>query len=507
MRGPCSLPAGWAVENLGALGTWSGGGTPSKANKDFWTNGTVPWVSPKDMKFGRIRTAQDAITKEAVAQSAAKIIPENSVLMVTRSGILAHTFPVAVSDCTVTINQDLKALTPLCNVDANYLAWYLSAQNTRILTECAKHGTTVASIDTDRLKKFSVPIAPLGEQGRIVEKLETLFARLDKGEEALREVQKLLARYRQSVLKAAVTGQLTADWRAENAHRLEHARDLLARILKTRRETWTGRGKYKEPAAPDTSDLPELPNGWVWTTLSQLTKIKGGVTVDKKREAHDPVTLPYLRVANVQHGYLDLNKVKEITVDRDKAAQCLLKTGDILLNEGGDRDKLGRGWVWDDQISPCIHQNHVFRARPILSELSSKFVSYYSNAFGQTFFMQKGKQSVNLASISQTAISDLPIPLPSSEEQHEIVTALEGKLAIVATMANWCETELARSANLRQSMLKDAFAGRLVPQDPADEPAADLLARIRAENARRSTPNQPGKNGRTKRRDDALVLP
>jgi hypothetical protein len=93
-------------------------------------------------------------------------------------------------------------------------------------------------------------IAPLNEQRRIVEKIETLFARLDKGEEALRDVQKLLARYRQSVLKAAVTGQLTADWRAENAHRLEHGQDLLARILQTRRETWEGRGKYKEPCRP-----------------------------------------------------------------------------------------------------------------------------------------------------------------------------------------------------------------------------------------------------------------
>lgn len=364
MDDEANLPPGWKPTELGILGAWSGGGTPSKANRAFWTNGKIPWVSPKDMKSDRICSAEDSITGDAVANSSAKMIPAGSVLMVTRSGILAHTFPVAVTDCEVTVNQDLKTLTPKPGVDSDYVAWYLRGQNRQLLKACSKHGTTVASIDTDRLKKYPILLPPSNEQRRIVEKIETLFARLDQGEAALRQVQKLLARYRQSVLKAAVTGELTRDWRAENAHRLEHGRDLLARILQTRRETWRGRGPYKEPAAPDTTGLPELPEGWVWASLAQLTSIKGGVTVDKKREATDSITVPYLRVANVQNGYLDLAQVKEITLDREKVEQCLLEPGDILLNEGGDRDKLGRGWVWSGEIRPCIHQNHVFAHAP-----------------------------------------------------------------------------------------------------------------------------------------------
>lgn len=318
MDDEANLPPGWKPTELGILGAWSGGGTPSKANRAFWTNGKIPWVSPKDMKSDRICSAEDSITGDAVANSSAKMIPAGSVLMVTRSGILAHTFPVAVTDCEVTVNQDLKTLTPKPGVDSDYVAWYLRGQNRQLLKACSKHGTTVASIDTDRLKKYPILLPPSNEQRRIVEKIETLFARLDQGEAALRQVQKLLARYRQSVLKAAVTGELTRDWRAENAHRLEHGRDLLARILQTRRETWRGRGPYKEPAAPDTTGLPELPEGWVWASLAQLTSIKGGVTVDKKREATDSITVPYLRVANVQNGYLDLAQVKEITLDREK---------------------------------------------------------------------------------------------------------------------------------------------------------------------------------------------
>lgn len=340
--------------------------------------------------------------------------------------------------------------------------------------------TAIPGLNRDDAYALPVGLPPLNEQQRIVEKIETLFARLDKGEEAVREVQKLLTRYRQSVLKAAVTGQLTADWRKEHEGKLENGHDLLERILEVRRETWDGRGKYKEAPEPKTDGLPELPDAWAWASLAQITKLKGGVTVDRKREPKDPVTLPYLRVANVQNGYLNLSEIKDITVEREKAEQCLLADGDILLNEGGDLDKLGRGWVWHDEIKPCIHQNHVFRGRPVIDELSSEFISYYANAFGQSFFMDKGKQSVNLASISLTAISGLPIPLPSCAEQKEIARQLDAKIFEINSLRTWCETELKRSASLRQSILKDAFAGKLVSQDPTDEPASELLARIAA---------------------------
>lgn len=349
---------------------------------------------------------------------------------------------------------------------------------------------TVKHLSSKTVQSIPLPLPPKAEQQRIVEKIETLFARLDKGEEAVREVQKLLTRYRQSVLKSAVTGHLTADWRAEHEGELEDGDELLSRLLVERRDNWTGRGKHKEAPVANIENLPELPKEWVWATLAQITNLKGGVTVDRKREPKDPVTLPYLRVANVQNGYLDLDEIKEITIDREKAEQCLLQDGDILLNEGGDLDKLGRGWVWRSQIDPCIHQNHVFRGRPILPDISSEFVSYYANAFGQGFFMDKGKQSVNLASISLTAISGLPIPLPPASEQVEIVKRISAKLRDVDGVRKWCQTELKRSASLRQSILKDAFAGRLVPQDPSDEPASALLARIKAAKDAPKTPRR-----------------
>tara|TARA_B100000949_G_scaffold234096_1_gene252165 strand:+ start:483 stop:1877 length:1395 start_codon:yes stop_codon:yes gene_type:complete len=352
------------------------------------------------------------------------------------------------------------------------------------------------------LASTEIPLAPLAEQRRIVSRIEELFSKIEAGERAIKQGRKDLKRYRKAVLKAAVTGALTEDWRAANPS-TETGEALLTRILEERREAWEvaeigklkARGKvtpktaaelsklrarYKAPEAAVPPDELDVPDGWNWAALEELCLIKGGVTVDRKRAVTDPVTLPYLRVANVQAGRIDISEIKEITVSKMKAHDCALQAGDILLNEGGDLDKLGRGWVWYGQLNPCLHQNHVFRARPASPKVSPEFVSHYANALGQSFFMEKGKQSVNLASISLTAISRLPVPLPPYEEQLEIVSRVEEALSR-ADAAEATLDEQARAARaLRQSILKAAFTGRLVPQDPNDEPARKLLKRVKA---------------------------
>ncbi|MBI1179198.1 MAG: hypothetical protein GC201_01485 [Alphaproteobacteria bacterium] len=469
-------------QTLGELGTWSGGGTPSKANKTYWQNGTVPWVSPKDMKSRRIRTAEDLITDAAVAGSSAKYIPSNSILMVTRSGILAHTFPVAVNECRVTVNQDLKTLTPSACITADYVAWYLRAKNAQILKQCAKHGTTVASIDSDRLKKFPVPVAPLNEQGRIVEKIETLFAQLDKGEEALRDVQTLLARYRQSVLKAAVTGQLTADWRAENAQRLEHGRDLLARILKTRRETWEGRGKYKEPIAADVSNLPNLPNGWAWATLGQLlSKIEAGKNFRCEERPPGRDEAGIVKISAVTWDTFNENESKTILNEEKISPSLNIMPGDLLISRANTIELVGASVVVDDIKKSLQISDKVLRLRSVAPiEHWINYVLKSSLGRGQIEAMATGAQ-MSMRNISQKNLEKIAIPLPPPEEIDVALAHIRRTREEGSRILDSCRTELTRSAALRQSILKDAFAGRLVPQDPVDEPASELLARIRAE--------------------------
>ena len=164
-------------------------------------------------------------------------------------------------------------------------------------------------------------------------------------------------------------------------------------------------------------------------------------------------------MANVQRGYLDLSEIKEIVATEDEIRELALKTGDILFNEGGDRDKLGRGWVWNNELSECIHQNHVFRARPQLRELNPKLVSWYANTFGQKFFFDEGKHTTNLASISMTKLKRLPVPIPPPAEQTRIVTEVERRLSVVDELEGVASASLKRAARLRQSILQQAFCG------------------------------------------------
>lgn len=180
--------------------------------------------------------------------------------------------------------------------------------------------------------------------------------------------------------------------------------------------------KYPLPVQPDTTSLSQLPEGWVWASLDMLGDIASGVAKGMKRK--DGVVLrevPYLRVANVQRGYFNLSEVKTILATERDIKELALVNGDVLFNEGGDRDKLGRGWVWRNEISDCIHQNHVFRMRPYVEDLQSELLSHHGNTFGKFWFRKAGKQTTNLASINMKMLRLFPVPVAPAAEQQVIV--------------------------------------------------------------------------------------
>lgn len=192
----------WKRVPLRNLGRWTGGGTPSKANPSFW-RGTTPWVSPKDMKQLLITDAEDHITEAAVKASSAKVVPENSILIVTRSGILSHTLPVAKTTRPVAINQDLKAAVLADEYEPDFILHAMRAHQSSILEGCRKSGTTVANLDTDRLLDFEISVPSKEEQRRIVAKLHGSLARIKAAHEELDRVPKLVERYKQAVLASA----------------------------------------------------------------------------------------------------------------------------------------------------------------------------------------------------------------------------------------------------------------------------------------------------------------
>ena len=211
---------------LDELGDWFGGGTPSKREKSYWCNGEIPWVSPKDMKKRFISSSEDKITEDALMNSSAKLVTANSVLMVMRSGILIHSFPVAVNSVDVSINQDIKALTPyMQKVLPEYLMICIEALEKDILHKCSKNGTTVQSIEFERLKKYEVPVPKIQKQQWIIERINKLFSQIDALEKWCATELARSEMLRQSILKAAFSGVLVPQDPED-----EPASELLARI-------------------------------------------------------------------------------------------------------------------------------------------------------------------------------------------------------------------------------------------------------------------------------------
>jgi type I restriction enzyme S subunit len=387
---------------------------------------------------------------------------------------------------------------PPAEIHLSYLRHFLGSIHLAGLDR----STAVPGLSRDDFYKVRIPVAPYTEQVRIAEKLEELLSDLDAGVAELKAAQKKLAQYRQSLLKAAVEGALTAEWRSQNTP-AESGAQLLQRILNERRTRWEAKQlakfaeqgktpsrdwqkKYPEPVQPDTTDLPALPEEWVWASLDMLGEIASGVAKGTKRDSNVVVReVPYLRVANVQRGYLDLTELKTILATERDIAELALQDGDVLFNEGGDRDKLGRGWVWRNEVAECIHQNHVFRMRPYAKDIQPELISHHGNTFGKLWFQKAGKQTTNLASINMTMLRIFPVPVGPATEQQEILEQIRAQLESLTEQERTIELALKQSTAQRQNILRTAFAGQLVPQDPTDEPASVLLERIRAERAER----------------------
>ncbi|WP_110643766.1 restriction endonuclease subunit S [Salinicola sp. CPA57] len=375
------LPSTWASAKFSDFGTWIGGGTPSKANPRFW-NGPILWVSPKDMKSKIIRETIDGITKEAVEDSAAKLVPAGSVLIVTRSGILAHTLPIAVTAAESTLNQDLKALALPDGISSEYIAWGMRAFEQRILDKCRKGGTTVHSIEMPRLASFELPIAPTNEQRRIVGKIETMFDEIDKGVESLQTARATLSFYRQSLLKSAFEGRLTADWRAQNASSLEAPEILLARLQRerdTRHKAaldawqkalgeWRANGeKGKKPAKPKRpKDLESKPHDRLTTPSAWITAPLGGIAFEAvlgkmlDRQKNRGTSRPYLGNINLRWGVFDVDREKIMPIEDHEIPRYGIRAGDLVICEGGEP---GRCAVWQGDDDSVFIQKALHRVR------------------------------------------------------------------------------------------------------------------------------------------------
>ncbi|AQT74426.1 restriction endonuclease subunit S [Streptomyces sp. fd1-xmd] len=418
----------WA--RLGELGAWYGGGTPSKSRPDFWTHGSTPWLSPKDMGPEVISATQDHITDAAVVGSAVRLVPPNSVAIVTRSGILERMVPVALVPFATTLNQDMKAIYADERViTARWIAWALRAMERQVLKECRKAGTTVASLSTTALMDLRIPVAPLAEQHRIVEALEDHLSRLDAATHSLSVVERRISSLRASAFSTGLR-------------------------------------------------VGKVPSGWTLSTIGELATVGTGATPLKSRtDYYAGGTVPWVTssllnapLITESDRYITDLAVRETSVRIYPAGTILV----AMYGEGKTRGKSAELTFPATTNQACaaivLHEKDEFRKPWIKLALESKYNELRRLASGGV------QPNLNLG-----LIRAIQIPLPPPVEQDQILTRMDELSTGMNRLRDSAANIRSRSAHLRKSILRRAFRGQLVPQDPADEPAPVLLDRIRAE--------------------------
>ncbi len=483
-----TLPAGWTRANLADV---IAARTERVKPQDF---PNLPFVGLGNIEAQSMRLLKAAIASE-VKSSCFRFRSGDVLYSRLRPYLNKVTQPSFDGVCSA----ELIVLQPSGVLTSDFLQYRLNAADFVEFTSGLNAGDR-PRVDLTEIGRFETLIPPAREQKRISDRIKSLLANLECGMSGLAQAMANLSRYQESVLHSAVTGSLTAEWRAANPAK-EDGKALLERILRERRERWEKeqlasfaakdkqppkgwREKYEEPPAPDTTQLPELPEGWAWAALEQIAPTSGGITKHSERERL-PTKLPYLRVANVYSNELRLDEIEYIGVGDQEVQRVLLQKGDLLIVEGnGSKDQIGRLAMWNGAIENCIHQNHLIKCRPLGGEVAAKWIMLtLLSPLGRAAIENVAQSTSGLYTLSLSKVGRLPIPLPPTAERDIAARSADQSLSICADLQQSVANQLPQIQTLRQSIFKAAFEGRLVPQDSSDEPASALLERITAKSS------------------------
>jgi type I restriction enzyme, S subunit len=369
-------------------------------------------------------------------------------------------------------------------VTSKYLEEFLLSQEAKFAIDKMKTGINDSGLNLThgRFKSLTVPIAPLNEQKRIVLKIEGLFSELDKGVVNLKTAREQLKTYRQAVLKHAFAGNLTTQLRDENSDQINNS--ISSQIV--------------EIPKSEIEELANIPSVWKWVALESLTEKNRPITYGViKLGKDDPSGVPTLRSSDVRRLHLDLKSVKKISPDISNNYKRTILHGDEIVITI-------RGTLGGVSVVPkeCIGYNisrEVALICPIEDQIRSKYLQFFVASFHVEKWFKSQLRGVAYTGINLASLRKTPIALCSILEQDFIVEGIEQRLSRVDDLEQLIDIELRKSESLRQSILKKAFSGQLVPQDPSDEPASVLLGRIRTEKAVQQTTNATPKKRRKRK--------
>lgn len=313
--------------------------------------------------------------------------------------------------------------------EPTFLALFVGGSTARSVIEATATGASSSMLNIGQGAIVGLPVAlpPLEEQRALLRFLDGETAKIDTLIAEQQRLIELLTEKRQAVIAHAVT-------------------------------------KGMNPAAPMKDSgvewLGAIPMHWGVARLKFVAQVQTGIAKGKDNSGKQTVEVPYLRVANVQDGYLDLDEVSTIEIPADDLPRYRLRAGDVLMNEGGDFDKLGRGHIWDGSIEPCIHQNHVFAVRPF--GISPRWLNAVTgSAYAQFYFMSRSKQSTNLASISSTNIMELPVVIPPVEEQETLLNWIDTRSAAFDQLIDDARSAIRLLRERRTTLVSAAVTGQI----------------------------------------------
>lgn len=495
---PFTIPTTWKWVRLNDITSYIQRGKSPK----YSTGEGLPVISQRcvqwgslDLNFAKLITHESIKDYEAIRFLRSGDLLWNSTGTGTIGRVIKvkEPIPQLVCDSHVTVVRCLE-------VDAEYIrSWLRSDHVYGVIEERAAGSTNQVELTSQLAMNQVVPLPPLFEQHRIVAKVDELMALFDRLEAAQAEREsrrnRLVAsslnrlnngadadafqdharfyfnhlphlttkgehiqQLRQTILNLAVRGKLAPQDPNDEASSLLYDR-LNSEMAKARQKERASPRRDLLPAADGFFSNDVFPPSWVLTNFDKLNTIISGVAKGKDLRGIKTATYPYLRVANVQRGYLDLAIIKELEICADEFSRYQLRTGDVLMTEGGDWDKLGRAAIWNDEIPNCIHQNHIYRIRPANKEdLLPEWIMLFANSpLGRSYFEGASKQTTNLASINMTQLRSCPLPLPPLAEQQRIVAKVDELMALCDKLEAQLTTTHTESRHLLDAVLHEAL--------------------------------------------------
>lgn len=430
---PYKIPSNWCWGILGEITSVIGGGTPSSKINEYYDNGDIAWITPSDLSNYNnmyISKGKKMITKLGLMKSSAKLLPKGTVCLSSRAPIGY----VVIAKNELSTNQGFKSFLPSKVFKSEYLYWYL--KSIKHILEAKASGTTFLELSAKKAGEVEIPLPPLNEQQRIVNRIESLFTKLDRAKELIENALAQFEQNKMAILHKAFTGELTAKWRKEN-----------------------------------NIDL----SSWKEKTIDELcTSLKYGTSKKSKPEG----SVVVLRMGNLQNGEIDWSNLM-YTDDKDDIEKYLLKKGDVLFNRTNSPELVGKTSIYRGEY-PAIYAGYLIKL-DYGKDIIGEYLNYMMNSTKAKHYCYTVKtDGVSQSNINAKKIGAFKIPMPTIEEQQEIVNILDKLLAKYNKIKN-LEQQLEKIELLKKAILAKAFRGELGTNNPDEESAENLLKEILAE--------------------------